>query len=300
MVASSLSLVSKPMFILRESLPSAAANVSTTDMPDRCLGCFEAGRDVDAASGDRLSLDHAHAVGARPARTLDTGPSPGRAVDGGTAIRGGQVAWGPERRLQHALERRRRMWRRKRVVDLAGAILLLPLLIVACVGLLLFNPMWNRGPLFFRQWRMGARCRPFRVIKFRSMAPARAERRYDEPVEAARITPLGHWIRRTRLDELPQIINVLRGEMSLVGPRPDAWEHAVAYSKRLPHYHLRHLVPPGISGLAQVRLGYVEDMDAVRRKVRQDLTYLCKASWGLELRIMLSTLRVVATGRGSK
>jgi lipopolysaccharide/colanic/teichoic acid biosynthesis glycosyltransferase len=177
--------------------------------------------------------------------------------------------------------------------------LLLPLLILTVV-LVLINPFLNAGPLIFRQSRMGQDCRAFTAIKFRTMrVEATAVRGAFDALEADRIPPLGRFLRKSRLDELPQIINVLRGEMSLIGPRPDAFEHAVVYLKEVPDYARRYQALPGISGYAQTEVGYVDGVDGLHRKVAADLYYLANASFGFDLWITWRTLCVVLGCKGS-
>ncbi len=191
-------------------------------------------------------------------------------------------------------------WRVKRVADVVVSLLLLPVFAFFALALLLINPKLNRGPLFFHQKRMGQDLVPFTAIKFRSMQPAAAiTRSVDDPIEAHRINALGRVIRKTRIDELPQILNVLRGEMSLIGPRPDYFEHAREYVAQIPEYRHRHLVRPGISGLAQVTLGYAEGLDATRAKATADLAYIRNASFALEVRIFWLTLVTVLMRRGA-
>ncbi len=121
-----------------------------------------------------------------------------------------------------------------------------------CVFLLIANPFLNRGPLLFIQKRMGRECNHFMAIKFRTMTcVSEMSRGADDPLEVNRITPLGGFLRKTRMDEIPQIINVLRGEMSLIGPRPDCFEHAETYLNTIAGYRERHAALPGISGLAK-------------------------------------------------
>jgi lipopolysaccharide/colanic/teichoic acid biosynthesis glycosyltransferase len=147
---------------------------------------------------------------------------------------------------------------------------------------------------------MGRGCRPFRAWKFRTMAPAPEIRRGAfDALEEHRITPLGRWLRRSRLDELPQVWNVLRGEMSLIGPRPDYLQHALVYLDQVPGYRERHAVRPGISGLAQTELGYVDGIEGVRAKVALDLHYVRHASPALDLWIAWRTLRVVIGRQGA-
>lgn len=189
----------------------------------------------------------------------------------------------------------------KRIVDIHFALVALPTLAVTMIALLVLNPFFNPGPLFFRQERMGQGGVPFRVWKFRTMAPCDTSKRgHDDPLEEHRISRLGAILRKTRIDELPNFINVLRGEMSLIGPRPDMVEHAIAYSATIPRYRERFRVKPGITGLAQIRYGYADHERAVRRKAQNDFIYIDRYSLGLDLHIILRTIAVMATGFGAK
>jgi lipopolysaccharide/colanic/teichoic acid biosynthesis glycosyltransferase len=164
----------------------------------------------------------------------------------------------------------------------------------------MLNPWHNRGPLLFCQDRMGLGCRPFRAWKFRSMTEADTiDRGAFDALDTHRITPLGGILRRTRLDELPQVINVLRGEMSLIGPRPDFYEHALTYLDTIPGYRERHSVLPGISGHAQTEVGYVDGIEGMHAKVAADLVYVQNASLRFDLRITWRTLAVVAGRHGA-
>lgn len=188
----------------------------------------------------------------------------------------------------------------KRAFDVAVSVALLPVLGLCAVGLAIANRAGNTGPLVFHQKRMGKNCKPIRVIKFRSMtSERRIIRRANDPLEVNRITTVGRFIRQTRIDELPQIINVLRGEMSLIGPRPDYLPHALHYLQTVPGYRERHAVTPGITGLAQVDVGYVEGVNATHAKVAADLVYVAGRGYAMDARIALKTLRVVASGGGS-
>lgn len=192
----------------------------------------------------------------------------------------------------------------KRGFDVLVSLALLPLMALCAVMLLLANRIGNPGPLFYVQTRMGRDCEPIRVIKFRSMLDTTgAVRGADDPLETDRITPLGRFIRKTRIDELPQILNVLRGEMSLVGPRPDYFPHALYYLATVPGYRSRHRVLPGITGLAQVRLGYAEGIEATRAKVEADHVYVRaqarrEGCYLMEIMIVLATIGVVLRGSG--
>ncbi len=187
----------------------------------------------------------------------------------------------------------------KRGFDLAVSFMLLPILALAALTLLFLNPFLNPGPLFYFQDRMGRDCRSFRVWKFRTMADTREIRRgpYDPP-EDHRIAPLGEFLRRTRIDELPQIVNVLKGEMSLIGPRPDYLAHAQWYVHEVPGYRERHVMRPGISGYAQVTLGYAATTEGVRQKTAADLYYIRNASVRLDTWIVWRTFLTILHGLG--
>ena len=181
---------------------------------------------------------------------------------------------------------------------LVSLLLLFPLALFA-FSLLLLNPFFNAGPLLFLQRRMGRDCKPFIAVKFRTMRPeAVATRGAFDGVETDRISWLGYVLRKTRIDELPQIINVLKGEMSLIGPRPDAYSHAQTYLKSVPGYAQRHRVLPGISGYAQTEVGYVEDFADIARKVEADLYYIANYSFRFDLWITWRTLCVVLGRQG--
>lgn len=185
----------------------------------------------------------------------------------------------------------------KRVVDLGFAIAGLFVLAILVPAIWCINLFKNPGPLFFTQRRMGRDCTPFTVIKFRTMLPEGARvRGFDDPLETHRITPFGGFMRRTRIDEIPQALNILRGDMSLVGPRPDAWDHAVVYCSRLQGYRTRYKVRPGLTGLAQTGLGYAEGIRGTRMKVEADIAYIRHMSPRLEWRIMVRTAWVMLRG----
>ena len=189
----------------------------------------------------------------------------------------------------------------KRSFDILMAVLALPVVVLAAVMLLGLNPIWNRGPLFYRQKRMGWRCKPFQALKFRTMRTAASiARGPDDPLETDRITRLGHLLRRTRVDEIPQFINVLLGQMSLIGPRPDYWDHAIHYLETVPGYRQRHSVRPGITGLAQVDGGYAEGIEATVMKTRYDLRYLEALGYRTEWYVLRRTVAVVLTGSGAR
>lgn len=189
----------------------------------------------------------------------------------------------------------------KRLVDLVFCLVVAPVVLAGAVVLLAVNPFLNPGPLFFRQERMGMGGVRFQMWKFRTMLSCSGPKReHDAPLETHRITPLGRFLRRTRFDELPNFFNILRGEMTLVGPRPDAWDHAMKYIDVIPYYADRFRVRPGITGLAQVRGGYADNIRAVRRKARLDRFYVRKSRLLFDLRIIARTVLVVFSGFGAR
>lgn len=191
-------------------------------------------------------------------------------------------------------------WAAKRMFDIGMSVLLMFFLVPIAAALMVLNRRYNPGPLMFPQTRMGRDLKPFTAYKFRSMLPSETiTRSAADPIEVDRITGLGLLIRKMRIDELPQILNVLKGEMSLIGPRPDYYEHAREFVELIPEYSARHLVRPGISGFAQVTLGYAEGVDATRAKAHADLAYIRNASVALEVRIFWLTLLTVALRRGA-
>ncbi len=189
----------------------------------------------------------------------------------------------------------------RRLRDIAGSLLLLVLmlplmLVVAC--LIKFE---SRGPVLYRQERVGLFGQVFTLLKFRSM---RADAEADGPCWAAkrdhRVTRIGRFIRACRIDELPQLVNVLRGEMSLVGPRPERPYFTEKLTPFIPDYHHRTQVLPGITGLAQVSYQYGASVEDARAKHTYDVYYLRNQTMLLDLRILLATVWVVLCGIGAR
>lgn len=150
----------------------------------------------------------------------------------------------------------------------------------------------SRGPAFYSQTRVGRNGRPYAIYKVRTMVhncESMTGARWSTPGDP-RITWIGWFLRRSHVDELPQLWNVLRGEMSLLGPRPERPEFVHQLERVVPHYRDRLLIRPGLSGLAQVQLPPDTDLESVRRKLAYDLYYMQHASLALDLRIMLSTI----------
>ena len=123
-------------------------------------------------------------------------------------------------------------------------------------------------------------------------------RKYDDPIETNRITPLGKILRKMRIDELPQILNVLKGDMSLIGPRPDYYVHALEYLEKVNGYQERHLIRPGITGLSQTKLGYAEGLEATVNKVSIDNYYIQNVGYIIEFKIIIYTIIIIIRGMG--
>jgi len=208
----------------------------------------------------------------------------------------------------------------KRLMDIVVSVIALLVFLCLLPFIALAIKLDSPGPVFFKQERVGINRRrisrsgfmgtdrrkvlqpgrPFQIYKLRSM---RIDAEKEGPRWASkddpRVTRVGHYLRKTRLDEIPQFINVMRGDMSLIGPRPERLCFIRQLEKTVPYYRERLLVRPGITGLAQVRNGYDSCTDSVKRKVELDRLYIQKPSVVNDLRIILSTVRVVITGDGS-
>lgn len=179
----------------------------------------------------------------------------------------------------------------------------------AFLGLVMFAPLFaliaaaialdSRGPVLFVHPRVGHRGRPFGLYKFRTMAPAGTPRSEWVRDNGDRITRVGRLLRRLRLDELPQLVNVLRGEMNLVGPRPHPTTNFALFFQWIPYYGLRTAVRPGITGWAQVRYGYANSLEEEAEKMRYDLYYIRHRSLALDLRILFETAALLVARPGS-
>lgn len=195
---------------------------------------------------------------------------------------------------------KRYFWYLKRVNDI----------LVACVGLCLALPLFplaallikldSRGPVFYSQLRMGRESKPFRAWKLRTMTDG-ADRNnvYWTTDNDSRITRVGRFVRKTRLDEVPQLINILKGEMSLIGPRPEALSLVEMYTREIPYYPERHLATPGITGWAQINYPYGNSIEDTRQKLMYDFYYIKNRCVTLDLMIFLRTIRIVLTGKGA-
>lgn len=188
----------------------------------------------------------------------------------------------------------------KRIFDLVLAMLMLPAALLLAGPIALAIKQSSPGPVLFRQARMGWRGKTFVIFKFRTMRTDHEGHGFTMSEDEERITSVGKFLRKTRLDEIPQLINIIKGEMSWIGPRPESLELAKWYCRDVPLFRIRHLVRPGISGWAQVNQGYAAGVEDVTVKVRYDLYYIKHLSLWLDITILLKTIIVVLSGRGSR
>ena len=183
--------------------------------------------------------------------------------------------------------------------------------LAAAIGLLLFAPflpfvmlavrLSSPGPIFFKQTRVGLGGRPFEVVKFRTMrTDAEASGAKWASKNDPRVTRIGGFMRKTRIDEVPQLWNVLRGDMGFVGPRPERPEFVPWLSEQIPYFDLRHMIRPGLTGWAQVRYGYGATLAEAREKLEYDLYYIKHMSLGLDLLIMFETVKTILRRRGAQ
>jgi exopolysaccharide biosynthesis polyprenyl glycosylphosphotransferase len=190
----------------------------------------------------------------------------------------------------------------KRGLDLvfsAGLLVIMaPLLVLIALAVTLDSP----GPIFYRQRRVGLNGRVFSILKFRTMgedAESDGKARWAAPGDK-RVTRVGYALRRSRFDELPQIWNVLRGEMSVVGPRPERPEFVAGLAEKIPFYRERHEIRPGITGWAQISCSYGGSEEDARLKLSYDLYYLKNRSFSFDLLILVRTVGTVLFGEGAR
>jgi exopolysaccharide biosynthesis polyprenyl glycosylphosphotransferase len=182
-------------------------------------------------------------------------------------------------------------------LSIVGLVLSLPIMAIAAIAIKLDS----RGPVLYTQTRVGQRNRPFTIMKFRSM---RVDAEPGGPVWAEeadpRVTRVGRVIRTLRIDELPQFINIMRGEMTFVGPRPERPEFVTRLEREIPYYSQRHLVKPGLTGWAQIRYPYCASVEDAVQKLQYDLYYIKNQSLLLDVVTMFETVRIVIFGRGAR
>ena len=183
------------------------------------------------------------------------------------------------------------------VVAIGGLLVLFPLFLLVAVLI----KVDSSGPVFYRQVRVGLRGQPFSIWKFRSMVQD-AENAGPQWAQAGdpRISRVGWWLRKTRIDEFPQLINVLKGEMSLVGLRPERPVFVQDLRKTIPYYDLRHTVRPGITGWAQVKFRYGASAEDAHMKLQYDLYYVKRLSFGVDMSVLVQTVRVMLLGEGAQ
>lgn len=180
-------------------------------------------------------------------------------------------------------------------VSASGLALTAPLFVVIALAIRLDSP----GPVFYVQDRVGQRGRRYKMLKFRTMRPVEQEASMWAGDNRYRITRLGAWLRRFRIDELPQFVNILLGDMNLVGPRPHPASNFALFAASIPEYELRLAVRPGVTGWAQTRYSYADNLEQETEKVRYDLFYIKHMSPWLDLIILFDTIKVVLLGRRS-
>ena len=183
-----------------------------------------------------------------------------------------------------------------RFVALIGAILSLPIAALTAILIKLDSP----GPVLYKQERVGRNGRPFVLMKFRSMG---VDAEKEGPVWATsgddRATRVGRVIRKIRVDEIPQFWNILRGEMSFVGPRPERQHFVAQLAQEIPYYEQRHLIAPGLTGWAQIKYPYGASIEDARQKLQYDLYYIKNQSLILDAIILFETIKIIVFGRGA-
>jgi lipopolysaccharide/colanic/teichoic acid biosynthesis glycosyltransferase len=193
-------------------------------------------------------------------------------------------------------------WRRrgKRAFDIVASLAITPFVLPAVAAASAIVLVTMGRPVFFRQARVGLGGREFMILKLRTMRPSEQEIEIATAIGDRRITPAGRWLRRFHIDELPQLWNVLAGEMSLVGPRPEQPGLAEAYAREAPEFAYRVLMRPGITGLAQVRAGYAADLAETRVKLAYDLLYLKNCTFLLDAEICARTVWAFLSGADAR
>ncbi len=190
----------------------------------------------------------------------------------------------------------------KRFFDICLSLALLVFAVPVMIILSIFIRLNSPGPAIYCQQRLTTNRRIFTMFKFRTMVET-AEQESGAKWAAQndpRVTPLGRFMRRTRLDELPQLINVLIGDMSLIGPRPERPEFARILQDKYPHFKDRYQVPAGLSGLAQVESGYADSVETYDQKLKHDLHYVYNRSITLDIKIALKTIHTILSGHGAR
>lgn len=197
----------------------------------------------------------------------------------------------------------------KGILDVVAATIALAFLAPFMTLVAIIIRLDSPGPALYRQTRTGFRARPFTAYKFRTMkvqepptalSDLEARRRAMTSDNDSRITRAGAFLRRTRIDELPQLINIVRGEMSIIGPRPEAVVLTEWYEREIPFYHYRHIIKPGLTGWAQINQGHVTGVDDIRKKLNLDFYYVKNFSFWLDMLITIKTMQTIVTGSGAR
>jgi lipopolysaccharide/colanic/teichoic acid biosynthesis glycosyltransferase len=189
----------------------------------------------------------------------------------------------------------------KRLIDLALIVAFSPVILPFMLLTAIIIKLESKGPVFFWQKRVGVHGKTFNMVKFRSMT-IDSEKDGSQFAENGdkRVTRFGRFTRKMRIDELPQLWNIIQGDMSLIGPRPEQVSFVQEFEKAIPRYASRHVVRPGITGLAQVEQGYVDDEEGTRTKLIYDLHYIDNLSLKMDITIVGKTIYTMATGFGAR
>jgi len=189
----------------------------------------------------------------------------------------------------------------KRIMDVVMIIATLPVTIPVLLITALLIKLESKGPVFFWQERVGTFGKPFNMLKLRSMTTD-SEKEGSQFASSTdkRVTKVGRVIRKMRIDEIPQLWNVLKGEMSIIGPRPEQVSFVNKFNKSIPNYSDRHVVAPGITGLAQTVQGYVDDENGTVVKLKYDLEYIKNMSFIMDMKIVYRTIYTIITGFGAR
>ncbi len=189
----------------------------------------------------------------------------------------------------------------KRILDLSLIVVFSPIIIPIMVVTAILIKIESRGPVFFWQKRVGVHGKVFNMLKFRSMTTD-SEKEGSKFAQNGdkRVTRFGRIMRKMRIDEIPQLWNIIHGDMSLIGPRPEQVAFVEKFEKAIPKYSARHIVRPGITGLAQVEQGYVDDENGTRTKLVYDLHYIENLSFKMDMEIVGKTIYTMATGFGAR
>lgn len=188
----------------------------------------------------------------------------------------------------------------KRLIDILAVLLFSPLVIPVLIITAILIKVDSKDPIFYNQQRMGYRGIPFKMYKLRSMRTDIDGKGFTSGTDVPRITRIGKFIRKFRVDELPQFLNVLKGNMSIIGPRPESLAQAQWYEKDVPFFAYRHIVRPGITYWVQVTPSYAAEVEEMNLKFQYDFYYIKHFSLWLDVLIVLKAIRTIVTGFGAR